>query len=1128
MRPMYALLLAFGLAGGIALQRTGSQPQQAILAEDRPAPQLPLPLATSIVDVCSSKPFSTSGPRAKNTEWAIPFGHEFWRNGRAKSSQTPSAISGRAIDDAMERVTHVFTHMEGKAEVAFSGGVARIVAGGLRFVNQSALELLEATPIFRTLSPRRSGAFDKATQAGVSEWHIVGNTAQRRVSSSPQIIEHLEATRRGVQVTWVLPEAPPDGDFIIEAQLENTRFLSRDDAGHLLASVDGKTRLRVGNVEVVDSSGASWGMRMEYEQGVLRVRVPASVMQGAAYPLAIDPLISPEFELDAPLDGVSPSTRFSPSVAASESGYLVVWTQSGGETVPPGVFAARLDAHGQLLDPYALHISPASEQAKCAVAGQGGLYFVTWASLRSNSTTEWDIFGSRILSDGTVLDRPARVICGINGHQSSPALAANGTNFLVAWRDARASGIFANLVHTNGNVLLSQGFPICTAVNEQFVPTVASLNGDYLVAWEDYRSALSSRLHPDIYGARVSGAGRVIDTNGFAICTLTNAQYAPTVAASGSNYLVVWEDYSATGNDIEGARVSPGGQVLDNPPIQIAPLRNAQFTPSATASGQGWFVAWQDYSPSTTNRYHAVISGRFVNADGTVSAGNPQILSTVAGQLARPSAASLGAGFSVVWQDDRRSPLTMLNDVFAYTEGLTVPPALPNVRVSGTANVELSPALAFNGTNYLVVWADSRNSVTQGKDILGLRLRSDGGLLDTQAIAICTNANQQTDPAVAAGHGGFLVTWADWRYTTPSNVPQSDIYGTLVSDDGTLTLPDVFPICTATNDQSLPALAVLGTNYLVVWQDARSNSIPSGTDIFGTRVTPGGQVLDALGIGICTNRAHQTAPAVSAFQDQALVVWTDFRNNALAGDIFGARVLEPGVLADLAALPLCTAGGAQSAPALAAGPSGCLVAWTDARNGTLFGTDIYATFVNWDGVIVPTNGLAMRSARGAQSAPTVAFNGLDFLIAWQEPQTGITNFFDLYATGANADGSLWGGLPIPLVATSENQELPVWAAGDGSHVLLLNQTFRYSAPRITGQLAQLSAVPRLTAPRLVEGRATLAVRGAPGASYRVDTSADLTTWTELDTFVMTNSPVDILDASAASNNVRFYRAILLQ
>ena len=72
----------------------------------------------------------------------------------------------------------------------------------------------------------------------------------------------------------------------------------------------------------------------------------------------------------------------------------------------------------------------------------------------------------------------------------------------------------------------------------QTTPSVASNGTDYLVVWSDYRGS-NVGTASDIYGARVSSAGALLDNAGIPICTSAQARLEEAIGDDHRGWMVV-------------------------------------------------------------------------------------------------------------------------------------------------------------------------------------------------------------------------------------------------------------------------------------------------------------------------------------------------------------------------------------------------------------------------------------------------------------------------------------------------------------------------------------------------------------------------------------------------------------
>lgn len=186
---------------------------------------------------------------------------------------------------------------------------------------------------------------------------------------------------------------------------------------------------------------------------------------------------------------------------------------------------------------------------------------------------------------------------------------AGAKAWLVVWEDGLPTGdgtrgqghgqnILAVRVSAEGKVLDAEPISVCRAKGPQLRPKVVSDGKDFLVVWHDLRSGKDW----DIYGARVSGLGKVMDPAGVALSGGEHNQCFPDIVFGGGSYYVAWMDMRYFPEyRIYGTRVSSEGKVIDAQGVEllramnekeVEQWRKAPFSPGK--KGFGWHRFGQD------------------------------------------------------------------------------------------------------------------------------------------------------------------------------------------------------------------------------------------------------------------------------------------------------------------------------------------------------------------------------------------------------------------------------------------------------------------------------------------------------------------------------------------------------
>lgn len=686
----------------------------------------------------------------------------------------------------------------------------------------------------------------------------------------------------------------------------------------------------------------------------------------------------------------------SPRVAFGDNTYLVVWD---GDSHSSSILGARVNPGGVILDKNPIQISSTIQDGHApSVTFGGGQFFVVWEHMGADV----DIHGARVAPSGTVLDKKGILLSTAQRNQNLPRVASDGKDYFAVWEDLRSSRhplgprvhTYGTRISHAGKVLDPQGIAISSSIPmshsfQAFEPSVAFGGGTYLIVWQQVSGSYSSLS--EIAGRRVSSAGKFLDP-GEIVITM-GLGFSPDVAYTDKNFLVVWMDRrnrygkASYPSDIYGARVSPGGLVLDTAGIPITKSPNALYKPKVATGGSSFSVVWTDmgeeYSPI---EYKSGVYSARINRDGKVLDVPAILVSRSANSQWIPGIAKGGKNYLVVWIDGRIGAPGIYGAMI-NSQGKMLDAS--GVYIERGSQYERIPEIASDGSDYLVVWENKG-------EVYGARISAMGKSLDSKPINIAKNSKESKwNPIVAFGGGSYLVIWNSFiRNTTGYGNDNQHIHGTLLNKSGIELSPGGFVVTKSVSTYFRQSLSIAygGGTFFVAWETYESCC--SGKHpcyrrrISGTRITEKGSRLDSADIQIAwpkcsSTRTNQpmdaTNPSVAYNGETFLVIWSDslcsgYPKETCRSTIHGRQFAPTGPVSSTPEFLIHQGKWSCDSPAVTSDGNRYLVAWEDWRNGTS-NADIYGARVTPEGYILDLMGVPISDSLENEFAPALVSTG---------------------------------------------------------------------------------------------------------------------------------------------------------
>jgi hypothetical protein len=293
------------------------------------------------------------------------------------------------------------------------------------------------------------------------------------------------------------------------------------------------------------------------------------------------------------------------------------------------------------------------------------VFLVVWQVGMMQGT---DLVGCRVDKGGKAIDAKPFVVSSAKDGQERPRLAFGKDVFLAVWQDIRNEkdyDTYATRISPEGKVLDPDGILIAGGDGNQSRPRVIFDGTSFLVAWEDRRDGKCY----EIYGARVSPEGKVLDAGGVKLVGLKDDKERsgfdrsmPALASSGDGRtLLVWHGtkyWVGSGTGAGSVFVKDGKVEKDNGDLQGIQDRNGGIggggrggSPiSACAGKEGYLVLWRNHRPvGRGGGGDGSNCALFIDKDGKWNKGESLSLSGKPHVAMDPEAAWDGSGFVAAW-----------------------------------------------------------------------------------------------------------------------------------------------------------------------------------------------------------------------------------------------------------------------------------------------------------------------------------------------------------------------------------------------------------------------------------------------------------------------------------------------
>ncbi len=309
------------------------------------------------------------------------------------------------------------------------------------------------------------------------------------------------------------------------------------------------------------------------------------------------------------------------------------------------------------------------------------------------------------------------------------------------------------------------------------------------------------------------------------------------------------------------------------------------------------------------------------------------------------------------------------------------------------------PRVAYNGTNYLVVWYDYISS-TSSYVVRGQRVSKTGSKVGSVITLISTKSPTYLyDPEVASNGSGWLVVWR--QYTSGSTSTYA-IMGQRVTSAGALTgSAIVIRATTAGYYKYRPRAAYGGGKYAVTWRERNQSASPYKYLIMAQLVDATTGALSGT-VKTASTATYSNYPSVVYGSAGFMLAW-DYSYDVFARGLSTAGAFTTSIV------NIAKSTSSTYYTEVAYDGTNFFAAWYDYRNSATTGTDIYGQRFTSTGSLLgttKTTNIAISKAPLYQYYPSVSYCGGKYNVVFRDAR--YPSYTTLYYQPVSTSGALLG------------------------------------------------------------------------------------------------------------------------